>query len=125
GPYCTQMLADHGADVIKVEPPGGDESRGWGPPFLSPGTSAYFSGLNRNKRNIALDLSSAEGQDALARLLANTDVLVENFKAGTLAKWGFSDEYLRRTYPALVHSRITGFGVDGPMGSAPGYDAVL
>ncbi|MFC4002874.1 CaiB/BaiF CoA transferase family protein [Prauserella oleivorans] len=125
GPYCTQMLADHGADVIKVEPPGGDESRGWGPPFLRPGTSAYFSGLNRNKRNIALDLSSAEGQDVLARLLADADVLVENFKAGTLAKWGFSDEYLRRTYPALVHSRITGFGVDGPLGSAPGYDAVL
>lgn len=125
GPYCTQMLADHGADVIKVEPPGGDDTRHWGPPFLRPGTSAYFNGLNRNKRNIALDLSSVAGQDVLGRLLEQSDVLVENFKAGTLAKWGFDDEYLERTHPRLIHCRITGFGIDGPKGSAPGYDAVL
>ncbi|MBK1783930.1 CaiB/BaiF CoA transferase family protein [Prauserella cavernicola] len=125
GPLCTQMMADHGADVIKVEPPAGDETRGWGPPFVRPGTSAYFTGLNRNKRNIALDLASPEGQAALTRLLETADVLVENFKAGTLAKWGFDDDTLRERYPRLVHARITGFGVDGPKGSAPGYDAIL
>lgn len=125
GPYCTQMLADHGAEVIKVEPPAGDETRGWGPPFVREGTSAYFTGLNRNKRNITLDLRSAGGQEALGKLLGQADVLVENFKAGTLAKWGYTDEYLERTHPRLIHSRITGFGVDGPMGAAPGYDAVL
>ncbi|TWE23029.1 CaiB/BaiF CoA transferase family protein [Prauserella muralis] len=125
GPLCTQLLADHGADVIKVEPPGGDETRGWGPPFVSEGTSAYFAGLNRNKRNIALDLRSAEGQAVLARLLAGADVLVENFKAGTLARWGFGDDRLRQEFPRLVHCRITGFGVDGPRGATPGYDAIL
>lgn len=125
GPLCTQMMADHGADVIKVEPPGGDETRGWGPPFLRPGTSAYFTGLNRNKRNMVLDLNSVECQAVLARLLGTADVLVENFKAGTLAKWGFDDDHLRRHFPRLVHARITGFGVDGPKGCAPGYDAIL
>jgi len=125
GPLCTQMLADHGAEVIKVEPPAGDETRGWGPPFLGDGTSAYFNGLNRNKRNIVLDLGAPQGRATLGRLLEEADVLVENFKAGTLAKWGFDDDYLRRVYPRLVHSRITGFGVDGPRGSAPGYDAIL
>jgi crotonobetainyl-CoA:carnitine CoA-transferase CaiB-like acyl-CoA transferase len=125
GPLCTQMMADHGADVIKVEPPGGDETRGWGPPFLRPGTSAYFTGLNRNKRNMVLDLNSVECQDVLTRLLGTADVLVENFKAGTLAKWGFDDDHLRRHFPRIVHARITGFGVDGPKGCAPGYDAIL
>ncbi|PXY29067.1 MULTISPECIES: CaiB/BaiF CoA-transferase family protein [Prauserella] len=125
GPLCTQMLADHGADVVKVEPPAGDETRGWGPPFVRQGTSAYFTGLNRNKRNIVLDLNSAEGQAVLGRLLEEADVLVENFKAGTLARWGFDDDHLRRAYPRLVHSRVTGYGVDGPRGSAPGYDAIL
>jgi crotonobetainyl-CoA:carnitine CoA-transferase CaiB-like acyl-CoA transferase len=125
GPLCTQMLADHGAEVLKVEPPGGDETRGWGPPFIGPGTSAYFTGLNRNKRNVVLDLSSEFGREAIRRLLGEADVLVENFKAGTLAKWGFDDEYLAEHCPRLIHARITGFGVDGPMGGAPGYDAVL
>lgn len=125
GPLCTQMLADHGAEVIKVEPPRGDETRGWGPPFVRPGTSAYFTGLNRNKKNIVLDLGSDAGREALRRLLEDADVLVENFKSGTLARWGFDDEHLGERYPRLIHARITGFGVEGPMGGAPGYDAVL
>jgi crotonobetainyl-CoA:carnitine CoA-transferase CaiB-like acyl-CoA transferase len=125
GPLCSQMLADHGAEVIKVEPPEGDETRGWGPPFVGHRTSAYFTGLNRNKQNIVLDLGSDLGREALRRLLADADVLVENFKAGTLARWGFDDEQLAERYPRLIHARITGFGVEGPMGGAPGYDAVL
>ena len=125
GPLCTQMLADHGAEVIKVEPPGGDETRGWGPPFVAPGTSAYFTGLNRNKQNVVLDLRSDLGREAVRRLLAEADVLVENFKAGTLARWGFDEAYLAEHCPRLVHAQITGYGVDGPMGGAPGYDAVL
>src|SRR5579872_6017961 len=80
GPYCTQMLGDHGADVIKVEPPQGDETRAWGPPFDSEGISAYFAGINRNKRVIALDLSRPEGRAVLLRLLEGADVLIENFK---------------------------------------------
>lgn len=125
GPYCTQMLADHGAEVVKVEPPGGDETRGWGPPFVAENTSAYYQNLNRNKRNIVLDLSSPGGREILGTLLRGTDVLVENFKAGTLARWGLPDEVLRERFPSLVHCRVTGFGTDGPMGGQPGYDAVL
>lgn len=125
GPYCAQLLADHGADVIKIEPPTGDETRGWGPPFVEPGTSAYYRNLNRDKKNIVVDLSVPEGRDVLETLLRDTDVLVENFKAGTLAKWGYSDDELRDRFPALVHCRITGFGTDGPLGGQPGYDAVL
>lgn len=125
GPLCGQMLADHGADVIKVEPPAGDETRGWGPPFVRPGHSAYFDGLNRGKRNICVDLRADEGQALLRRLLADADVVIENFKAGTLARWGLSDEVLAAEFPRLVHVRITGYGVDGPLGGAPGYDAGL
>ncbi|MEV5979362.1 CoA transferase [Streptomyces sp. NPDC052114] len=125
GPYCAQMLADHGADVIKAEPPAGDETRGWGPPFVAPGTSAYYRNLNRAKKNIVVDLSVPQGRDILDTLLRDTDVLVENFKAGTLATWGFPDDALRRRFPALIHCRITGFGTDGPLGGQPGYDAVL
>ncbi|WP_020673189.1 CaiB/BaiF CoA transferase family protein [Amycolatopsis nigrescens] len=125
GPYCTQMLADHGAEVTKVESPGGDETRGWGPPFLGPGVSAYYTNVNRGKKNIVLDLSSARGREVLGALLADADVLVENFKAGTLARWGFADDALRARLPRLVHCRITGFGTDGPLGGLPGYDAVL
>lgn len=125
GPYCGQMLADHGADVIKVEPPNGDDTRAWGPPFVRPGTSAYYNALNRNKRNIVLDLRSDTAQEALHVLLSNSDVLIENFKAGTLAKWGFTDEVIAKKYPRLIHCRVTGYGADGPMGGAPGYDAVL
>jgi len=125
GPYCGQMLADHGADVIKVEPPQGDESRGWGPPFIGPGTSAYYAALNRNKRNVVLDLKAEDGPPRLAGLLADADVLIENFKAGTLARFGFADEVIAERYPRLIHCRVTGYGATGPMAAAPGYDAIL
>lgn len=125
GPYCAQLLADHGADVVKVESPAGDDTRSWGPPFLDDGTSAYYANLNRDKRNVVLDLSRPAGREVLARLLADADVLLENFKAGTLEKWGFDRAYMKEHHRRLVHCRITGFGVDGPLGGLPGYDAVL
>ncbi len=125
GPLCGQMLADHGADVIKVEPPTGDDTRGWGPPFFKENHSAYFDGLNRNKRNVSVDLRTQDGQALLRTMLAEADVVIENFKAGTLEKWGLGDDVLTEEFPHLVHCRITGYGVDGPLGGAPGYDAVL
>lgn len=125
GPYCAQMLADHGAEVVKVEPPAGDETRAWGPPFLEGGSSAYYANLNRTKKNAVLDLSCPRGRQVLGSLLGWADVVVENFKAGTLAGWGLSDEEIERSFPELVHCRITGFGADGPLGGMPGYDAVL
>lgn len=122
GPYCTQILADHGADVLKIEPPGGDETRGWGPPFLGE-TASYFVGVNRNKDGMTLDLSQPAGQELLRHLLADADVLVENFKPGTLEKWGLGYEDLKTAFPALIHCRVSGFGSDGPLGGLPGYDA--
>jgi formyl-CoA transferase len=125
GPYCTQILADHGAEVIKVEPPQGDETRDWGPPFQN-GLSAYFAGVNRNKRSLGLDIAHARGRETLLRLLAGADVLVENFKPGTLEKWDLGhNDVLAPRFPRLVHCRITGFGSDGPFGGFPGYDAVI
>ncbi|MBS0518074.1 MAG: CoA transferase [Proteobacteria bacterium] len=126
GPYCGQMLADHGAEVIKIEPPQGDETRGWGPPFDKEGISAYFSGINRNKRTMALDLSKPEGRDVLLRLLEDTDVLIDNFKTGTMEKWGIGyADTLSKKFPRLVHARVSGFGADGPLGGFPGYDAMV
>lgn len=122
GPFCTQILGDHGADVIKVEPPAGDETRGWGPPFLGE-TASYFLGANRNKRATVADLKSREGLELLAALLDKADVLVENFKPGTMERWGFGREAIAGRFPRLVHCRITGFGADGPLGGLPGYDA--
>ncbi len=125
GPYGTQILADHGAEVIKVEPPQGDETRDWGPPFRN-SLSAYFTGVNRNKRSIALDLSRPEAHAVLFRLLENADVLVDNFKAGTMEAWGLGYEaVLRQRFPKLIHCRITGFGSNGPLGGLPGYDSVV
>ncbi|WMD18428.1 CoA transferase [Achromobacter seleniivolatilans] len=122
GPYCTQILADHGADVLKIEPPGGDETRGWGPPFLGD-TASYFIGVNRNKEGMTLDLSQPSGQELLRHLLADADVLVENFKPGTLEKWGLGYDALNEAFPKLIHCRVSGFGSDGPLGGLPGYDA--
>ncbi len=125
GPYCTQVLADHGAEVIKIEPPTGDETRGWGPPFKN-GLSAYFSGANRNKRFVSLDLSRDEGREVLLAMLEKADVLIHNFKSGTLEKWGIGyDEVLAERFPELIYCHITGFGDDGPLGGLPGYDAVV
>lgn len=124
GPFCTQILGDHGADVIKVEPPQGDEVRDWGPPFLH-GDASYFLGVNRNKRSIGLDLSKPAGRELLLALLDDADVLVENLKPGTLEGWGIGRAVLAERYPRLVHCSITGFGPDGPLGGRPGYDAVI
>jgi formyl-CoA transferase len=126
GPYCGQMLADHGAEVIKIEPPQGDETRTWGPPFDQEGISAYFAGINRNKRTMALDISRPEGRDVLLRLLEGADVLIDNFKTGTMEKWGIGyADTLSRKFPRLIHARVSGFGSDGPLGSLPGYDAIV
>lgn len=124
GPFCTMMLADHGADVIKVEPPGGDETRQYGPPFLE-GESVYYMGLNRNKRSMVLDLSTPEGQEVVLRLVQSSDVLVENFKAGTMERWGLGYERLRARNPRLVQCSISGYGRSGPYEQVAGYDAAL
>ncbi|ABM59332.1 CaiB/BaiF CoA transferase family protein [Verminephrobacter eiseniae] len=124
GPYAGQMLADHGADVIKVEPPGGDETRGWGPPFDGDAAS-YFVGVNRNKRGIAIDCAQPAGQQLLMELLSDADVFIENFKIGTLERWGLGSEALRERFPRLIHCRVSGFGADGPYGAQPGYDAAV
>jgi crotonobetainyl-CoA:carnitine CoA-transferase CaiB-like acyl-CoA transferase len=126
GPFCTQILGDHGAEVIKIEPPQGDETRGWGPPFDDNGLSAYFSGTNRNKRSISLDIRQDEGKVILLKLLAEADVMIENFKTGSLEKWGLGyEDFLAKEFPRLIHCRVTGFGADGPFGGFPGYDAVI
>src|ERR1700759_589645 len=125
GPYCTMILSDHGADVIKIEPPQGDEVRDWGPPFHESDAS-YFIGVNRNKRAIALDLGKPEGKAVLLRLLEGADVLIENFKPGSMEKWGLGyQDVLSQRFPKLIHCRISGFGADGPLGGLPGYDAIL
>jgi formyl-CoA transferase/CoA:oxalate CoA-transferase len=125
GPYCTQALADAGADVIKVEAPGrGDDTRGWGPPFAE-GESVYFLSVNRGKRGIALDLKRPEGKSVLERLLDRADVLVENFRPGALDRLGFSEPEVRQRWPRIVYASVSGYGADGPRGGQPGYDAVL
>lgn len=129
GPSCTQLLADLGADVIKVErPAAGDDTRKWGPPFLrdaggaDTAESAYYACANRNKRSIEIDVATDEGRARIHELLQRSDVLVENFKVGDLARHGLSYEQLRERYPRLVYCSITGFGQDGPYASRPGYD---
>jgi formyl-CoA transferase len=125
GPYCTMILSDHGAEVIKIEPPQGDEVRDWGPPFHD-GDASYFIGINRNKRSLALDIGKPEGKAVLLRLLEGADVLIENFKPGAMEKWGLGYAAdLAPRFPGLIHCRISGFGADGPLGGLPGYDAIL
>ena len=125
GPYCTMILSDHGAEVIKIEPPQGDEVRDWGPPFHD-GDASYFIGINRNKHAISLDIGKPAGRAVLLRLLEGADVLTENFKPGAMEKWDLGyHEVLSRRFPGLIHCRISGFGGDGPLGGLPGYDAIL
>jgi formyl-CoA transferase len=125
GPLCTMMLGDMGADVIKVEPPGtGDDTRTWGPPFAE-GEAAYFLGVNRNKRSVTLNMAVPAGQKVLAGLIEKADVLIDNFKLGTLAKWGFTDAWFERHAPRLVRCSITGYGSSGPKAALPGYDFIL
>jgi crotonobetainyl-CoA:carnitine CoA-transferase CaiB-like acyl-CoA transferase len=127
GPTCVQMLADLGADVIKIEKPGsGDDTRGFAPPFM-PGTreSAYFCGANRNKRSVTLDLAKPEGQAIALKLIAQSDILAENFKVGALAKYGLGYEELHGRFPRLIYCSITGFGQTGPYADRPGYDSLI
>ncbi len=125
GPFCTMLLADMGARVIKVEQPGrGDDTRGWGPPFLD-GESAYFLSINRNKESLTLDFKHPEGRALLGRLVARADVLVENFRPGTLAKLGLDYSTLAPAHPRLVYASISGFGQTGPRSREAGYDAVM
>lgn len=132
GPFCTMMLGDLGADVIKVERPGhGDESRGWGPPFVGepygpyPGESAYFLAANRNKRSITVNLKSGAGQEIVRRLAAKADALVENFRTGTLDEMGLGHEALLAVNPRLVYCSISGYGRSGPYAQRPGYDFII
>ncbi len=123
GPFCTMLLADMGAEVIKVEEPGrGDDSRGY-PPFLR-GASAYFANLNRNKKSVILDLKKPEAKDILRGLLRTADVLLENFKPGTMEKLGFGYEEVKQINPRLVYASISGFGQYGPYRDRPGYDII-
>jgi len=129
GPVCTQLLGDLGADVIKVERPAiGDDTRKWGPPYLKDGAgnetseSSYYLSANRNKRSITLDLASSEGQSIAKRLLEKSDFLVENFKVGTLKKYGLAYDQLQPTFPDLIYCSITGFGQTGPYAHRAGYD---
>ncbi|TDU31738.1 crotonobetainyl-CoA:carnitine CoA-transferase CaiB-like acyl-CoA transferase [Panacagrimonas perspica] len=132
GPWCTQILGDFGADILKVEPPGsGDDTRTWGPPNLpgedgqdGVGESAYYLSCNRNKRSAVINLATQEGADLIRRLAAHADVVVENFKAGGLKKYGLAYEDLKRVNPRLVYCSITGFGQSGPNSDRPGYDFI-
>lgn len=129
GPWCVQNLADMGAEVIKIERPGvGDESRHWGPPWLADGNgqptreSAYFASTNRNKYSAAIDIAKPAGQDLVGRLAEGSDVIVENYKVGNLARYGLDWQSLARRNPSLIYCSITGFGQDGPYADRPGYD---
>jgi crotonobetainyl-CoA:carnitine CoA-transferase CaiB-like acyl-CoA transferase len=127
GPTCVQMLADLGADVVKIEKPGsGDDTRGFAPPLM-PGTteSAYFIGANRNKRSVTLDIAKPAGQELALRLIAGSDILVENFKVGALARYGLGYEQLHARFPGLIYCSITGFGQTGPYAARPGYDSLI
>jgi crotonobetainyl-CoA:carnitine CoA-transferase CaiB-like acyl-CoA transferase len=124
GPFCSMMLGDHGADVIKVEPPAGDETRTWGPPFVD-GESTYYLGINRNKRSIALDLTTSDGQEVVQRLAATADVLVENFRTGGMERFGLGYAELNRLNPRLIYVSISGFGRSGPYANVAGYDGAL
>ena len=125
GPICTMNLGDMGAEILKVEQPGrGDDTRSWGPPFVE-GEAAYFLGINRNKRSITLNLREERGKEILRELLVNADVLIENFKVGTLERWGFTKKWIKENVPQLIHCSITGYGDKGPKRAMPGYDFLL
>ncbi|MGI9149419.1 MAG: CaiB/BaiF CoA transferase family protein [Chloroflexota bacterium] len=125
GPYCTLLLGDMGADVVKIEQPGtGDETRQWGPPFIA-GESSYFMSVNRNKRSVTLDLKSDQGMAALRKLTRGADVLVENFRPGTMQRLGLSFEQASQLNPALIFCSVSGFGQTGPRARQPAYDAIL
>jgi len=124
GPYCTMLLADMGADVVKVEAPGtGDDTRAWGPPFLD-GESIYFLSINRNKRSMVLDLKNPAGKGVLEDLVRSADILIENFRPRTMSRLGLGYEHLKTLNSRLIYGAISGFGLTGPMGTRPGYDLI-
>ncbi len=126
GPYCTMLLGDMGADIIKIEAPGrGDDTRQWGPPFTQSGMSAYFISANRNKRSLTLNLKSADGMSILKNLVAEADVVVDNFKVGTLEKMGLSYAEMQEIKQDIIYCTITGFGNSGPYAHRPGYDFIV
>jgi formyl-CoA transferase len=126
GPYCTMMLGDLGADVIKIEAPGsGDDTRHWGPPFAQGGESAYFLCVNRNKRSMTLNLKSEQGLQILKALIRQSNILVENFRVDTMEKWGLDYEALQILRPGLIYCTITGYGYTGPYRHLPGYDFII
>ena len=132
GPWCAQNLADLGADVIKVERPGaGDDTRHWGPPFAKDASgketeeSAYFICINRNKRSITIDIAKPQGQEIIRKLAEQSDVVIENYKVGSLVKYGLDYESLKKNKPDLVYCSITGFGQTGPFAQRPGYDFIV
>lgn len=124
GPYCSMLLGDMGAEIIKIENPDrGDDTRGWGPPFID-GESAYYLSINRNKKSLTLNLKAAKGKDILTRLIGLSDVLLENFRPGTLARLGFGYEQVRVMNPRMVYASISGFGQTGPLAGRSGYDLI-
>lgn len=128
GPWAGQLLADLGADVIKVEAPEGDDTRRWGPPFIDhsgEASAAYFHGCNRGKKSVVIDFRTADGKAALLRLLSDADIVIENFKVGGLAKYGLDYATLKATHPKLIYCSITGFGQDGPYAGRAGYDYII
>ncbi|HKG54724.1 MAG TPA: CoA transferase, partial [Anaerolineales bacterium] len=124
GPYCTMVLGDLGAEVIKVEAPEGDETRGWGPPFVG-NESAYYLCVNRNKRSMVLDFKAQESRDILQELIKRSDVLVQNFRPGTLARFSVDFESASAINPNLIYCSISGFGQNGPLRDRPGYDFMI
>jgi crotonobetainyl-CoA:carnitine CoA-transferase CaiB-like acyl-CoA transferase len=126
GPWATQTLADLGAEVIKIEKPGeGDDTRGWGPPFLEGGDAAYFASANRGKHSVCIDITKPEGQSLIKALAAKSDILIENFKVGGLAKYGLDYASLKGSHPSLIYCSITGFGQTGPYANRAGYDFMI
>ncbi len=125
GPYCSMFLGDLGAEVVKVEQPGaGDDTRGWGPPFAG-GESAYYLCINRNKQSLTLDLKSKRAVELLRQLIKAADVIIENFRPGTMERLGLGERELREINPRLIYASLTGFGADGPMSDWPGYDLIV
>jgi formyl-CoA transferase len=125
GPYCTMFLGDLGAEIVKVEQPGvGDDTRGWGPPFVG-GESAYYLCINRNKKSLALNLKSERGLELMHRLVKVADVVIENFRPGTMERLGIGEKKLRELNPRLIYASVTGFGADGPLSQWPGYDLIV
>ena len=123
GPFCTMTLADLGAEIIKIEPPGGDDTRQWGPPFAN-GESTYYLSTNRSKKSIVLDLKTDRGKQILWDLIGTADIVTENFRPGTLAKLGFGWQAIHQRYPAVILVSISGYGQTGPLSSRPGYDLI-